>query len=118
MTLYKNVNGVDVALSQAEEEEFNQRQTEWEAQTSSRFQAQFTTQLMAHLDTKAKERRYDSALSCASYISSSNMTWRNEAHAFVMWRDAILDAGYNYQTTVQNGRFEDFLLTAPALVWP
>lgn len=123
MTLYKNVDGVDFPLTDEEVAQYEQREAEWQLTSLDRAAATFITILSAHLDTKASERRYTSAISCSTYINSSNEKWAAEALAFKAWRDAFLQAAYTYQAEVQQGlipnpSFADFLTNAPALIWP
>jgi hypothetical protein len=49
------------------------------------------------LDTTAQSRGYDSALTCVSYISSSNTTFANEANSMLHWRDAVWSQCYVLQ---------------------
>ncbi len=123
MTLYKNVDGVNIALTAEEVIEYEQIQAAWNAAATARAYADFLTLLGQYLDTKALERQYSSAISCATYINSTNPTWSAEAQAFVSWRDAFLIAAYEYQAEVEGGQipdpsFDDFLNQAPPLVWP
>lgn len=124
MTLFKNVDGIDIPLNEDEITDFNLRQAEFDASKSARDVAEFTSLLIAYLDTKASERQYSSAISCVSYLNSSNSKWQQEAQTFLLWRDLILVAAYTYQTNVENDgilnhpSFDEFLLTAPALIWP
>ena len=46
--------------------------------------------IRAHVDATAQTRDYDNAVSCASYVNSTNPTWADEASAFVAWREAAL----------------------------
>ncbi len=55
---------------------------------------EYTAAIAAMLDVKAKERRYDNAVSIATYTRSGNAQWAAEAQAFVAWRDEIW--GYCY----------------------
>lgn len=45
--------------------------------------------VQAHVDAVAVARLYDSGVSLASYVASTNATWAAEAQAFVAWRDAV-----------------------------
>lgn len=52
------------------------------------------------LDNKAREK-YDSVLSCVSYIGDSNTQWDSEARAFQSWRSAVW--AYCYQRQQAGG---------------
>lgn len=54
----------------------------------------YKTAVVALLDAKAQERRYDNAVSIATYVGTANPTWASEATAFVAWRDAVWAYAY------------------------
>lgn len=66
----------------------------------------YTASIAAMLDAKAKERRYDNAVSIATYVGSSNAIWAAEAQAFVAWRDQIWAYCYTELDKVQAGERE------------
>lgn len=74
------------------------------------------------LDTTARSKQYGSAVSCASYVSSTNPQWDSEAQALVNWRDAVFVYAINIQTEVQQGApiptFEEFVAGLPTITWP
>lgn len=75
------------------------------------------------LNEKAQERRYDSAVSIATYITSTNPQWAAEAGAFVAWRDAIWTYAYTEMNKVQIGqrnqpKVAEFLAELPQVSWP
>lgn len=79
--------------------------------------------IVAHLDTKAQERRYDNAVSIATYVGSTNPQWAAEAEAFVAWRDAVWAYSYAELDKVLAGQrpqptVEEFLGELPAMTWP
>ena len=86
----------------------------------------YTTAIAGMLDSKARERRYDSAVSIATYVGSSNTQWAAEAAAFVAWRDQIWTYCYAELDKVQAGQREqptvsDFLIeldTQFPMTWP
>jgi hypothetical protein len=80
-------------------------------------------QLKPYLDNVAQERQYDSAISCASYISSTVPQWKNEATAFVSWRDSVFNYMIDQITLMSNGErsvptFEEFKNELPVITWP
>ncbi|MDJ1632237.1 hypothetical protein [Rhizobium rhizogenes] len=86
----------------------------------------YVSSIAAMMDAKAKERRYDNALSIATYLGSTNAQWAAEAQAFVAWRDEVWGYCYAELDKVQNGEREqpsvsDFLTeleTQFPMTWP
>ncbi|NTJ63761.1 hypothetical protein G6M50_36955 [Agrobacterium rhizogenes] len=83
----------------------------------------YTSSIAAMMDAKARERRYDNALSIATYVASANATWAAEAQDFVAWRDQIWAYCYAELDKVQAGEREqptvaEFLAELPTLQWP
>lgn len=79
--------------------------------------------IVSMLDGKAKERRYDNAVSISTYINSTNPTWATEATAFVAWRDAVWAYVYAELLKVEleerpQPTVQEFLDELPELVWP
>lgn len=123
MILTKNVDGVDIPLTQDEIKAFALMESEFQNQLLTIQINQFNTELTFYLDAIAAQKQYDSALSCASYNASTNIQWKNEANAFIAWRDLLIAASIVYQTNIMNGNvsnpsFDDFLNNAPVLIWP
>lgn len=76
-----------------------------------------------YVDATAQSRNYDNAVSCASYVNSTNTQWAAEAEAFVAWRDAVWAYAFAELEKVQDGTrpqptIEEFLQELPAMVWP
>jgi hypothetical protein len=46
------------------------------------------------LDQTAQSKGYDSAMSCITYLSSSNATFAAEANSMLHWRDAVWNQCY------------------------
>ncbi len=83
----------------------------------------FRAAIQSHVDTVATSRRYDSAVSLASYVASNNPVWAAEAQAFVAWRDAVWVYAYAEMDKVLNGQRDqpeigEFIAELPAMVWP
>lgn len=82
--------------------------------------------IRAHVDAVAQIRQYDNAVSCASYVASTNPVWAAEAQAFVAWRDAVWVYAFTELDKVANGErqqptvseFIDELVAAVPMVWP
>ncbi|NTG00175.1 hypothetical protein G6L30_08580 [Agrobacterium rhizogenes] len=83
----------------------------------------YTGSVAAMMDAKAKERRYENAVSIATYVGSANTQWAAEAQAFVSWRDEIWGYCYAELDKVQSGMraqptVAEFLTELPVLAWP
>lgn len=88
--------------------------------------ADFRAALAVHVDAVAQARQYDSGISCASYVGSSNLMWAAEAQAFVLWRDAFWQRAFEELANVQAGLrpqptiegFVEEMATHLPMVWP
>lgn len=83
---------------------------------------EYKTAIEEVLNSKAKEKMYQSATSIATYTASTNPVWKAEADAFVAWRDAVYVYGLNILSQVQSGGEEpsipDMIAGMPTLTWP
>ncbi|MCG8271571.1 hypothetical protein MIC97_08655 [Aquamicrobium sp. NLF2-7] len=84
---------------------------------------QFRVEIKCHVDAVAISRRYDSAVSLASYVASNNPAWAAEAQAFVAWRDAVWAYAYTEMDKVLDGQrgqpgIAEFIGELPAIEWP
>lgn len=82
-----------------------------------------TPQLMQYLDEVAAQRQYNSAISCASYVSSTVPSWKAQADAFVSWRDSVFTYTIEQVALMQAGdrsvpTFEEFKGELPVINWP
>ena len=86
--------------------------------------AAFRAAVQAHVDSTAQARQYDNGASCASYTTSAHEPWRDEALAFVAWRDAVWLAVFAQLAAVEAGEAEppasaDALIAGlPVIAWP
>lgn len=55
------------------------------------------------LDSVVQAKGYDNIVSCASYASSSDDTFRAEAQAAIAWRDAVYRRGYEILADIPDG---------------
>lgn len=55
------------------------------------------------LDSVVQAKGYDNIVSCASYASSSDDTFRAEAQAAIAWRDAVYRRGYEILADIPEG---------------
>ena len=77
-----------------------------------------------HVEQTAQSRDYSSAVSLASYTSSTKADWAAEAQAFVKWRDDVWEYVFTRLAAVESGEEEPpesaeaFIQNLPAMVWP
>lgn len=87
-------------------------------------QSEFTAAIQKRLDDFAKTRNYDSALSAATYATSTNLKFAVEGQYMVEVRDDTWAAGYAILDDVLAGNravpnsIEDFENELPPLAWP
>jgi len=118
MTLFKMVNGAVIEMTPQEEAE-HLASLPVPVLTID----DYRLAIQAHIDATAGQRSYDSGLTCASYVGSTNPAWAAEASAFVAWRDAVWTYAYAELAKVEGGQrpqptVETILAELPALVWP
>lgn len=77
-----------------------------------------------HVNEVARTRRYTDAVSCASYVASTNATWSAEATTFVAWRDAVWALVYGLEDKALAGEIgtvptaDELIASLPAIAWP
>ncbi|SKA30956.1 hypothetical protein SAMN05428963_11390 [Consotaella salsifontis] len=86
-------------------------------------ESDYSRAVQAHLDAKARERRYDSIQAAVTYRGDPNAQFAAEAEALIAWRSAVwtyataqlaaVEAGEREQPTV-----EAFLAELPVFEWP
>lgn len=79
--------------------------------------------LEQYIDSVAQQKNYSSAISCISYINSTNTQWRNEAITFNSWRDSVYVYVIAQQALMQSSSrsipsFDDFKIELPEITWP
>ncbi|WP_343070137.1 hypothetical protein [Aminobacter carboxidus] len=98
--------------------------SDWQAPPApAPIESDYTAAIVALLDVKARERRYDGAVSLSTYVGSTNAQWAVEALAFVAWRDAVWTYAYSELEKVEGGQrpqptVAEFIADLPALDWP
>jgi hypothetical protein len=120
---YAEVDGVivrwDVEAPQPSEESIAVKAAELAQADAVRA---FSTAIDAHIESVARERDYSSAVSAASYVSSTNAAWAAEAAAFVAWRDAVWGVVYAALDAWQAGgaapTVEALIASLPPMEWP
>lgn len=79
--------------------------------------------IMNHLDKVAQEKEYSSALSCSSYFNSTVTQWKNEALAFIEWRDSVFNYAYEQFNLIESKQrsiptVDEFIQELPVISWP
>lgn len=79
--------------------------------------------IQAHIESAAKGRGYNDAVTCASYTASTVATWAADAAAFVAWRDNVWAYAYGELAAVQAGQkpaptITELIAGLPAITWP
>jgi len=87
------------------------------------FLSAYLAQLRGLIDGVARQKNYDDAISCVSYVSSSDLKWRIEAETFSAWRDAVWNYLYAQQVLILNKSrpipsIEELNAELPVIVWP
>ena len=67
-------------------------------------QQDYAAAVQKHIDAMAVSRGYADGVALAGYVASNVATWAYEAHAFIAWRDAVLDYAYAQLAAVQVGQ--------------
>lgn len=83
----------------------------------------YETAVQAVIDNEARARRYKHGDALASYFNSTVGPWKDEAAAFVAWRDNVWQYAYSELSKVQAGEREQppveaFLGELPVINWP
>lgn len=65
--------------------------------------AQTKASISAWLDSVVQAKGYDNIVSCASYATSTDATFRAEAEAAIAWRDAVYRRGYEILADIPDG---------------
>lgn len=81
-----------------------------------------TPLLTKFIDDTAKAKGYDTTMSCISYVSSNNTTWKSEALAFGAWRDNVFAYVIAQTELMKNSSrtiptFDEFKLELPLITW-
>lgn len=76
-----------------------------------------------HINSVARERDYDNAMSIATYVNSTNTDWKAEADAFVAWRDDVWSYAIEQLDLFKSGSRDlvtpdEFINDLPAISWP
>lgn len=64
---------------------------------------QTKARISAWLDEVVQAKGYDNIVSCASYATSTDATFKAEAEAAIAWRDAVYRAGYQILADIPDG---------------
>ena len=78
----------------------------------------------AYVEAVARATRYNSAAHLAGYANSTVQAWKDEAEAFILWRDNVWVSVLNWFEEVQAGtsappeNAEALIAALPAPPWP
>ncbi len=92
--------------------------------TVEEIQAPYRIAIEELLDAKAKEKRYDNAVSISTYVNSRKKPeWAAEASLFIDWRDDVWDYAYEQFDAVLAGTrpqptVAELIAELPTLTWP
>jgi hypothetical protein len=82
----------------------------------------YQTAVSDFVNSVARQRQYDNALSAASYANSTNVLWKAEAEVFIAWRDVVYADALQVLADVNSGEdapsIDDLLASFPAIQWP
>ena len=85
-------------------------------------QATYANATQATIDAAAASRGYADGVACASYAASTISAWREEATAFIAWRDSVwtyvLTALSEAKSSGITPNITDFMSKIPVIVWP
>lgn len=75
------------------------------------------------IDSTARTKGYGDGVSCASYATSTNVIWKNEAIAFIDWRDSVWNYLYALLAAISGSSdpipsVQEILNGIPPMVWP
>ena len=75
------------------------------------------------VDSVAQQQQYNDAVSCASYVNSTNATWKAQGTAFIAWRDSVYTYVIAQEALMQSGSrtiptFAEFQTELPVIAWP
>ena len=91
--------------------------------SNSMLQAAFELAIEDLMDKKAQEKDYKNADRLMAYTSSTNTTWKNEAEAFIQWRDDMFTHCFTVVEDIVNQdrdvpSISEFLDELPTITWP
>lgn len=87
---YLNQNNIDIPVL-----ELNGQPVLNETSNDEMVSRAVTDAVQTYLDSVAKEKRYDNALTLATYATSSNPTFASEAKKFIEYRDVCWSTCYD-----------------------
>lgn len=93
------------------------------AEAAEQLKQSLTAAVQAHMDDRARERKYDGILSLCTYATSANPKFAAEGQAGVQWRDAVWAKCYEVMGAVMAGEraapsAEVLIAELPAFTWP
>jgi hypothetical protein len=79
--------------------------------------------LQQHFNMVARQKDYASNEDCASFAGSTNVDWKEQAIAFINWRDDAWTYALNVLSQVESGAIDaptidEFINNLPSMIWP
>jgi hypothetical protein len=124
MTLFKVVNGEQVALSPDEVAEYEARQAAAAANAGEVLKAEIVSAAHAALDSFARTRGYDNILSACTYATDTNPVFAAEGQRCVDLRGQTWATLYTMLAEVEAGQrpvpvsVEEVIALLPVPEWP
>ena len=114
-----HVDGVEQPTEDYLESLFSEYQNQFDIQN---IYNESILSIQLHIEDVAKSGGYDSALSCASYVSSTNPEWALQANKFITWRDGVWAYCYQEFDKLKSGQrqivsVDAFINELPVIVW-
>lgn len=93
-----------------------------ESAALDQIQAEYESEIQAHLDSTARSRGYDNMISACSYASGTHPKFGVEGRDCLAWRSAVWEAAFQIMTDVRAGTrplptLEQVMAELPPMVW-
>lgn len=94
----------------------------WRMDAPPATEADYGAAVQQAIDGAARARGYLDGVTCASYAASGNAAWKNDATAFLTWRDAVWEFVYQTLAQVKAGAVsqpsvDQLVADLPAMKW-
>lgn len=98
-------------------------QAAYQAELNNNLINSYTIQLQEYIDSVAQQKQYDNAISCISYINSTVQLWKDQAAAFIAWRDSVYNYVIAQEALMLSGSipvptFTQLQSELPVITWP
>jgi len=98
-------------------------QAAYQAEQNNDLINSYTIQLQEYIDSVAQQKQYDNAISCISYANSTVQLWKDQAVAFIAWRDSVYNYVIAQEALMLSGSiavptFTQLQSELPVITWP